>query len=91
VIWATAPAAITAVETVYGTDLSPLYLSAPLNWPLNSLTGSTASTQEQLFNAVSGLAFSQGVAMANPLARPLIRAQIAAAWRTVTAAIDHLT
>jgi Family of unknown function (DUF5995) len=83
-IWATAPNAITAIDDAYRADLSSLYHAAPLIWPVSVLGGrAAATTQRQLFNTISAVAFSQALAMANPLTRPLIRAQIAATSGTL--------
>lgn len=83
-IWATAPNAITAIDDTYRADLSSLYHATPLIWPVSALGGRTAATtQRQLFNTISAVAFSQAMAMANPLIRPLIRAQIAATSGTL--------
>ena len=48
-ILATASTALAAIEGVYGIDLSPMYHAKPLTWPMNTLIGRTAATQEQLF------------------------------------------
>jgi Family of unknown function (DUF5995) len=90
IIWATAPTSLAAIEDVYGVDLSPLYHGTPLTWPINALTGRTAATQEQLFHAISAVAFGQGMAMANALARPLIRAQITSSWRALSVVVAQL-
>ncbi|KUH85596.1 MULTISPECIES: DUF5995 family protein [unclassified Mycobacterium] len=90
-IWQTAPAAIAEIERRYGTDLSPLYYAPPLTWLDTALPGGVPDSQERLFHSITGLAFAQGLALANPLARPLIRAQIAAGSQTLIVAVDQLT
>ncbi len=88
-IWATASTALAAIEGVYGIDLSPMYHAKPLTWPMNTLIGRTAATQEQLFHTTTGIAFGQGLALANPLARPLIRAQMTVASRMLALVIGR--
>jgi hypothetical protein len=89
-IWSTAPDAIAAVKGCYGSDLSPLY-HAKLNIsPITVGSGRVPSSQEQLFHSITGIAFARGCAMANPLARPLIRAQIASGSWTASGVVDQL-
>jgi hypothetical protein len=90
-IWQTVPIAITAIEACYGADLSPLHHAQPLTWPVTALTGRIPATQEQLFHSITRIAFAQGLALCNPLARPLVRAQIACGSRMLTVAVDQLT
>ena len=89
-IWATASTALAAIEGVYRIDLSSLYDARPLTWPMNTLTGRTAATQEQLFHTTTRVAFGHGLALANPLARLLIRAQRAVASRMLGLVLDQL-
>jgi hypothetical protein len=90
-VWQTAPTAIATIEACYGADLSPLYHAQPLTWPVTALIRRVPTTQEQLFHSITGIAFAQGLALANPLARPLIRAQMAAGSQMLTVAVDQLT
>jgi hypothetical protein len=90
VIWRTAPDAIVAVKDRYGTDLSPLYDAPSQLWPVRALGGRVPSSREQLFHSVTAMAFACGRAMANPLARPLIRAQIASRSRMLSVTADQL-
>jgi hypothetical protein len=89
-IWGTAPDAIAAVKGWYGSDLSPLYRARLPIWPITVLNGRVPSGQERLFHSVTGIAFARGCAMANPLARPLIRAQIASGSRLASVLADQL-
>jgi hypothetical protein len=89
-IWRTAPDAIVAVKVCYGTDLSPLYNAPFPIWPFSALGGRVPSSREQLFHSITALAFARGRAMANPLARPLIRAQIASGSRMLSVVADQL-
>jgi hypothetical protein len=59
-------------------------------WPVTLLSGRVPSSAEQPFHSITGIAFARGRAMANPLARPLIRAQIASTSRMVSVATDQL-
>jgi hypothetical protein len=90
VIWRTAPDAIAAVKGCYGSDLSPLYHAQFQIWPVAVLGGRVPSSQEQLFHSITGIAFARGRAMANPLARPLIRAQIASRSRMASGLAQQL-
>jgi hypothetical protein len=85
-IWSTAPDAIAAVESSYNADLSPLCCAQSQIWPVIVLAGRVPSSQEQLFHSITSVAFARGYAMANPLARPLIRAQIAS-WSRVASGL----
>jgi hypothetical protein len=89
-IWRTAPDAIAAVKGCYGSDLSPLYHTEFHIWPVSVLGGRVPSSQQQLFHTVTALAFVRGCAMANPLARPLIRAQIVSGSRVASRLADQL-
>jgi hypothetical protein len=89
-IWRTAPDTIAAVKSCYGSDLSPLYHAQFYFRPVPVIGGRVPSSQEQLFHSITGIAFARGRAMANPLARPLIRAQIASRSRMVSVAADQL-
>lgn len=90
VIWRTAPDTIVAVKDCYGSDLSPLYHAPFQIWPVTVLGGRVPSSQEQLFHSITSMAFARGRAMANPLARLLIRAQIVSGSRMVSAVVDQL-
>ena len=90
VIWRTAPDAIAAVKGCYGSDLSPLYHAQFQIWPVTVLGGGVPSSQEQLFHSITVVAFARGRAMANPLGRPLIRAQIASGSRMASGIADQL-
>jgi hypothetical protein len=90
VILRTAPDTIAAVKDCYGTDLWPLYHAPFQIWPAGALGGRVPSSREQLFHSITALAFARGRAMANPLARPLIRAQIAPRSRMLSVATDQL-
>jgi hypothetical protein len=89
-IWRTAPDTIAAIEGCYGRDLSPLYQNEFHIWPITVLGGRMPSSREQLFHSITGMAFARGRAMANPLARPLIRAQIASGSRVASVVADQL-
>jgi hypothetical protein len=89
-IWRTAPDTIAAIKDCYRSDLSPLYHNEFHIWPVTLLSGRVPSSAEQLFHSITGIAFARGRAMANPLARPLIRAQIASTSRMVSVAADQL-
>lgn len=82
-IWRTAPAALSAIREAYGVDLAPLLDAGVLTWPVDALAGRPAATQEQLFFAVTRSGFAHGLALVNPLARPVVRAQIAGQWRAL--------
>jgi hypothetical protein len=84
-IWRTGPAALSAIRDTYGVDLAPLLDAGALTWPVDALTGRPGATQEQLFFAVTRAGFAHGMALVNPLARPLVRAQIAGQWRALAA------
>jgi hypothetical protein len=90
VIWRTAPDAIAAVKGCYGSDLSPWYRAQSRIWPVTGGSARVPSSQEQLFHSITGIAFARGCAMANPLARPLIRAQIASGSWTASGLVDQL-
>jgi hypothetical protein len=83
-IWRTAPDAIATVKRCYGSDLSLLYHDQFHIWPITVLSGRVPSSQEQFFHSITGVAFAHGCAMANPVARPLIRAYIASRSRTAS-------
>ena len=89
-IWGTAPDAIAAVKSGYGADLSPLCSAQLQIWLVIVLAGRVPSTQEQLFHSITGVAFASGYAMANPLARPLIRAHIASSSQAASGLADQL-
>ena len=89
-IWRTAPDTIAAIKDCYGSDLSPLYHAKLHISPIAVGSGRVPSSQEQLFHSVTGIAFARGCAMANPLARPLIRAQIASGSWTASGVVDQL-
>jgi len=90
VIWQTAPDTIVAIKDCYGTDLSPLYNGPFQIRAVSSLRGRVPSSREQLFHNITAMAFARGRAMANPLARPLIRTQIASRSRMLSVAADQL-
>jgi hypothetical protein len=89
-IWRTAPDTIAAIEGCYGSDLSSLYQNEFHIWPITVIGGRIPSSREQLFHSITGIAFARGRAMANPLARPLIRAQIASGSRLASVVADQL-
>jgi len=89
-IWRTAPDTIAAIKDFYRSDLSPLYHNEFRIWPTTVIGGRIPSSREQLFHSVTGVAFARGRAMANPLTRPLIRAQIASGSRVASVVADQL-
>jgi hypothetical protein len=89
-IWRTAPDTIAAIKDCYRSDLSPLYENEFPIWPITVIGDRIPSSREQLFHSITGIAFAHGRAMANPLARPLIRAQIASGSRVASVVADQL-
>jgi len=84
-IWDAAPAAVAAIRDAYGVDLAPMLGTGAATWPAEALAGARAATQERRFLAVTRAAFAHGIALVNPLARPVVRWHISAQWCALAA------